>query len=339
MSLAAEDRLDRIIAGETFSGAFFFHGEAERLRDDGARRLAEAATDPATRDFNLDVYRGADVAPEALAAALAMPPVMASRRVVLVYDAERLTPKGCAVVEQALSSMPPDLSLIVTATIPKGSKKAFYKRLLDGGVAIDWAAPRETEVPGWLIERAERRHGARLAVDAAEALAAAVGTDLGVLDAELEKLVAASEGEEIGLDRVRDLVPNVREVNRWGWLDAVGNREYLAARRDLGTLLAAPGETAVGLLIGLVESHLFLGIAVAGGAGKLAEALGAAGKPYLRFKARTWTAQARRWRAEDVEAALELLLEADGKAKSGHTDFAVLEDLLLRLEALRRGIR
>lgn len=336
MTLAPEDRLDRIVAGGDLSGAFFFHGDAERLRDEAARRLADAALDPATRDFNLDVFRSADVTPESLAAALAMPPVMSARRVVLLYDAERLTPTGCSVVEEVLGRIPDDVTLIVTATIPPRSKKAFYRRLRDGAVCLEWTSPKEAEIPGWIIERAERRHGARISADAAAALAAAVGADVGVLEVELEKLAASADGSEIDLERVRALVPNVREVNRWSWLDAVAGREYLAARRDLPALLAAPGESAVGLLNGLVDNHLFLGIAREAGTGGVTAALDRAGKPYLKFKARTWAGQARRWSAGGIESAIELLLEADRRAKTGHDDLAVLDGLLLRLEALRR---
>ena len=39
-----------------------------------------------------------------------------------------------------------------------------------------------------------------------------------------------------------------------------------------------------------------------------------------------------------LPAALELLLEADRQAKTGHGDLAVLEGLLLRLETLKRDI-
>lgn len=338
MTLAAEQRFERIVAGESLSGAFFFHGDAGRLRDEAARRLADAALEPATRDFNLDTYRGADVSPETLAAALAMTPMMAPRRVVVLYEAERLTPKGCRVVEDVLENLPDDLTLIITATIPDRSKKAFYRRLREGALSLEWSAPREAELPGWLIERAERRYGVRLTADAAAALGSAVGADLGLLDAELAKLTAAASDGEVDLEQVRDLVPNVRDVNRWAWFDVVGSRDYLTALSLVPRLLAAPSESAVGLLNGLVEQHLFLGIAVEGGAGRVAEILAQVGKPYLKWKARAWSGQARHWSPEEIDRAIELLLEADRQAKTGHGDLAVLEGLLLRLETLKRGI-
>jgi DNA polymerase-3 subunit delta len=338
VSLAAEQRFERIVAGESLSGAFFFHGDAGKLRDEAARRLAEAALEPATRDFNFNAYRGADVSPESLAAALAMAPMMAPRRVVVLYEAERLTPKGCKVVEDVLESFPVDLTLIITATIPDRSKKAFYRRLREGAVSLEWSAPREAEVPGWLIERAERRYGVRLSASAAAALGSAVGTDPGLLDAELAKLAGAASDGKVDLEQVRQLVPNVRDVNRWAWFDVVGGREYMKALSQLPRLLAAPSESAVGLLNGLVEQHLFLGIAAEGGAGRVTEVLAQVGKPYLKWKARAWAAQARSWTPGEVDRALELLLEADRQAKTGHSDLAVLEGLLLRLETLKRGI-
>jgi len=338
VSLAAEQRFERIVAGDSLDGAFFFHGDADRLRDEAAGRLADAAADPATRDFNLDVFRGADVSPEALAAALAMAPVMALRRVVVLHEAERLTPTGCKVIEETLDRFPPGLTLIITATIPDRSKKAFYGRLKKDTTSLEWSAPRQSEVPGWLIERARDRHGVRVEVDAAEALAGAVGTDLGVLDIELKKLASAAPGDTVDRDLVQALVPNVREIDRWNWISLVGERKFLEARKQLQQLLSMPGETAVGLLIGLVEHHLFLGIASEGGAGLVTEVLGRIGKPYLKFKARSWAAQARQWTPTEIEHALGLMQEADRQAKTGHTDLAVLENLLLRLEADHRGV-
>lgn len=336
MSLASEERLEKILARGRPVGAFFLHGDASRLRDEAARRLADAALDPATRDFNLEVFWGSETSPETLAAAMAMPPVMAPSRVVLLYEAEKLTPKCCRVVEDALGSLPADLTLIVTATVPKGSKKSFYRGLKERAVALEWQAPRDPELPGWLIERASKRYDVKLSVPAAEALATAVGADLGVLDAELEKLCAACGGE-ITLERVAALVPNVRSVNRWSWLDLVAERRYREARRLLSDLLAGD-ETAVSLIAAMVDQHIYIGLALAGGTGLVERTLSEAEKPYLRFKARTFARQARGWSRDGIDGALRLLRTSDRRAKSsGDSDAAVLEELLLQLEHAARA--
>ncbi|MDH3297351.1 MAG: DNA polymerase III subunit delta [Gemmatimonadota bacterium] len=336
MSLSADQRLTRIIESGSLSGAFFLHGESSRLRDEAARRLADAALDPQTRDFNFDVFRGGEVTPEAIASSLAMPPVMAPRRVVLLYDAERLTPTSCSVVESVLDKLPDDITLIVTATIPDRSKKAFYRRLKEGATAMEWKSPRDAEIPGWLLERAPEKFGVAITPAAAQALAGAVGADLGLLEAELEKLAGAATDGSIGVELITALVPNVREVNRWQWIDDVADRRYTEALRQLPALLAAPGESAVGLLIALVEHHLLLGIAVEGGAGLVGRTLDRIGKPYLKFKTRTLGAQARGWTVAGIDSALRAMLEADRRAKTGASDRECLEQLLLGLEVEQR---
>lgn len=335
MSLAADRRLHDLLDRGDVEGVFFFHGNAARLRDDAARSLVDAALDPATRDFNLDTYRAADVTPETLAAALAMPPVMAPRRVVALFGAERLTPRGCSVVESVLDRTPPQLTLVVTATIPSGSRKAFYRKMKAGAVALEWTAPRETELPGWILERAREQHDLDMRPEAAEALASAVGSDLGVLEAELEKLASAGNGGAVGVDRIAELVPNVRQVNRWAWLDAVGGRDYRRALDELPDLLSGT-ESAVGLINAMVDHHVLLGIAVEGGAALVDRTLGEVGKPYLKFKTRTFAAQARRWTSGEIDGALRLLRRADARSKTtGGQDRAVLEELLLGLRLLQ----
>ena len=195
--------MERLLKGGVRDGVYFLHGDAARLREEAARRLVEAALDPSTRDFNLDVYSGEDVEPRSLAAALAMPPMMAARRVVRLSDAQALAPTGREVVQRAAEEPPERLVFVITARIPDRSRAAFYKVLKERCTSLEWTAPRGEEIPGWLVERARDRHGVRLEGRAARAMVSAVGEDLSLLEAELEKLAASvGEGEPISPERV-----------------------------------------------------------------------------------------------------------------------------------------
>lgn len=335
VSTPAEARLERLLSRGELDGAFFLHGDAVRLVDQAARRLIDAALDPATREFNLDIFRGAEVEPDRLAGALAMLPAMADRRVVALFEAQELSPTGRGIVERVLSELPTGLTFVITARIPARSKAAFYRRLKDRCTTLEWSAPREAEIPGWLIERAKTRYGIRLTARAAEGLAAAVGADLDLLDSELQKLAGAANGR-VDFDLVRDLVPNVRSIDRWVWLDRVASRDYRAALRELPALLAEPRESAVGLLAAMVDHHLCLGLALEGGSRLVGTALVQAGKPYLKWKAGAYARQAKRWTAAGLDSALRLMRRADLRAKTGGSDAGVLEELLLSLELLSR---
>lgn len=336
MRLPAERELKDLLEKKALDGAFFLHGDAARLRDEGARSLIEAATDPATRDFNVDLFRGDDVEPEELASVLAMPPMMAERRAVAVLAAQNLTRTGREVVQRVVERPPPGLTLVVTARIPDRSRAAFYGTLKEKARSLEWKLPRESEVPGWLIERAGSRYGVRLSGRAAQRLASAVGSNLDLMDAELEKLAGAGEGKEITVGDVERLVPSRRAVDRWEWLDGVARREYVPALRNLPRLLADSSESAVGLLIGMIDQHLYLGLALASGEGGVRDALSKAGKPYLRWKARIYARQAGSWSASQLERALRLMRRADRSVKSGAGDRRALEELLLSLHMLRK---
>lgn len=335
MKLPADIELDGILDGSEPEGAFFLFGDAGRLRDDAAGRIVEAAVDPSTRDFNLDRFRGDDVAPAELASALSTPPMMADRRVAVVVEAQKLGKRARDVILETLDEMPRGLTLVVTADIPDRSRASFYKELKKKATSLEWTAPKEQEIPGWLMERAEDEHGFRLTSRAAQAMAAAVGEDLGLLEAELEKLASAAGGGEVGLEAARRLVPRVHRVDRWGWLDRVASRSYESALEELGRLLAEPSESAVGLLVGMIDQHLYVGVALEGGQGSVSDALVQAGKPYLKWKARIYARQARGWSRPELERALRLMRRADRQAKSGVGDRRVLEELLLSLRLLR----
>lgn len=335
MSLPAERRLARAIADGELSGGFFLTGDAARLRDEGMRRLVEAALDPATRAFNHDVFRGGDVQAERLASALAMPPMMASRRVVALAEAERATPTVRKEVIRSLRRLPDDVTFVVSARIPEGSKAAFYRDLRELCRTFEWRQPKEEEIPGWAIERARERYGFELPPRAAQALATTVGADLSIVDAELAKLAAAAEDGRVSVERARELLPGLlRKVDRWAWLDGVAERRYREALRQADAVLA--GDSAVGLLAAMVEQHLYIGVALEGGAGLVREVLREAKKPYLGWKAPVYARQAKGWRPAALRRALRLMRRADRRLKTGGGDREVLQELLLSLRLLAR---
>lgn len=328
MTLAAESELARLLERGPLAGAWFLYGDALRLKEEAAARIVDAALDPATRDFNFDRFHADGTSAEELAAALATPPMMAEHRVVSVREAQSLIPTARKVLQAAVESPPPDLVLVVTATIPQGSKAAFYRVLRANARSLEWSAPREAEIPGWLLARARAHHGFELTREAAQAIAAGLGDDLSLLDAELEKLAALGE-ERLGAERVRELLPSTRRIDRWAWLDGVAAREYDRALGELDDLLTS--DRGVALVAAMVEQHLFVGIAVQGGAGLVRRTLSETGRGYLSWKAGVYARQARRWTAPEVRNALRLLHRADRQLKSGGSDRAVLLELLLAL--------
>ena len=330
MARTTPERLLRALEAAP-GGVFFLYGDEAFLREEMVLRIIEAHLDPATRDFNLDLVRGSDVSAEQRASLIATPPMMASWRVVVVRDAQGLAAKAREAVEEAAAAPLPGLALVVSAAVPSGSKARFYTTLEKQATSVEFAPLAESDAPGWLVERARAVHGRALPIDAAQALTAAAGTDLGILVAELAKVVEyAAERAELSLDDVRAVGVHIPRVDRWRWFDAVAERRFSDALTDLPALLDA-GENGVGLVIGLGAQLLRVALVCAGGAAALEREL----KPYQRWMGRRVAAYAREWTLPQAEAALSELLRTDRLLKSASlTDAQAIAELLLRLRAL-----
>jgi DNA polymerase-3 subunit delta len=310
---------------------FFLFGEEDYLREEAAQRVVHAFLDPATRDFNFDQLRGADTPAEQLASLLATPPMMAEYRVVVLREAQGLSNKAREAVEDAARNPPAGLILVVAATIPSGSRAKFYSNLQSAATSVEFAAVDPMDLPGWLTEHAREAHGMELEIGAARALAAAIGSQLGVLASELDKLAAFAAGRPaITLDDVRAVGGYIPRVDRWAWFDLIGERRFEEALRLLPPLLES-GESGVGLVIGATTQLLRVALAVAGGREALEKQL----KPYQRWLANRVQPQARRWSQEEVDRALTELLRTDRLLKSASlNDRQAMEELLLRLADL-----
>lgn len=296
------------------------------------QQVIAAYLDGATRDFNFDQLRGGDAAPDALASVLATPPMMAQHRVVVVRDVQGLSQKGREVVESVAASPPSGLVLILTGQKPSGSRAKFYDNLQKSAVTVEFARLGLNDLPGWLAERAREEHGLELEIDAARALVSAIGSHLGVLATELEKLAAFATGRDrITVEDVRAVGGYVPRVDRWGWFDLVGERRFEEAMRLLPELLES-GESAVGLVAGIGGHLLRVAIAVAGGQDALEKEL----PPNQRWLARRVGSAARAWTVEEMDVALADLLRTDRLLKSAPlTDRQAMEELLLRMVAAR----
>jgi DNA polymerase-3 subunit delta len=316
------------IAARPERAVFFLHGAEEHLREVAVRQVVDGFLDPSTRDFNFDQLRGPDVTPEQLASVLATPPMMAEYRVVVIREMQGLSQRARDEVETVTSAPPSGLILIITGQIPSGSKAKFYSVLERNSAAVEFAALDANDLPGWLMERAVEEHGKELELDAARALALAIGPQLGVLASELEKLASFSEGRaEMTLADVKAVGGYVPRVDRWGWFDAVGERRYEEALRLLPELLES-GESAVGLVIGIGGQLARIGLAVAGGKEALEREL----NPRQRWLAGRISSAARKWSMDELDDALADLLRTDRLLKTAPlSDRQAMEELLLRL--------
>lgn len=309
------------IQDKKFASAYYLHGEDDFLKEEALRHLLDAAVDPATRDFNLDQRRGAELDAETLASLLAMPPMMADRRVVVVRDVTGLRKDARASLDGYLRAPSPDLLLVATA--PADAK--MDKALSDLAVAVDCAPLTGAQVPKWIVARAEKTLGTTITPGAVELLQDSVGGDLAELAVEMDKLAAYANGRPIDEEAVSAIVGVRREDTPGQLFDAIAMRDAAHALALLPGVLQQPKTGGVPLVMALTTQMLALGVAVAkqtpvarqskeyydllksGGSNWTGRSWGEAVSAWVRAHGK--------WTIADVDHALELLLAADVSLK------------------------
>lgn len=305
--------LQTAVLKKLYAPAYYLHGEEEFRKEDAIRYLIDHAVDPATRDFNLDQRKGAELDGETLASLLAMPPMMAERRVIVIRDVTGLRKDARAALERYLESPAADLLLLLTA--PADAKAD--KTLSQAATPVEFDAMPGSQVPKWIVARVEKL-GARITPEATALLQNTIGTDLAQLATEIEKLVAYAGNAEIGEEAVASVVGVRRDETLGSLLDAVALRDVRRALATLGGVLQQPKTTAVYVVMTLTTQVLALALGKARGARSSFDYVQILKSGTSNVVGRTWgeatavwARAASKWSVAELDHALEVLLHAD----------------------------
>lgn len=299
-----------------FAPAYYFFGEDEYLKEETLRRMIDAAVDPATRDFNLDQRKGADLDAAGVSSLLGVPPMMAERRVVVIRNVDDLKKDARAALDAYLKSPSSDMLLVLTAPADAKEDKSLPQKT----VPAEFNGLTGAQVPKWIVARAAEL-GTTIAPAAAELLQDAIGPDLSHLSTELAKLAAYCGAREIDEAAVSAIVGVRREETLGRLLDAVAERDSRAALALVVPVLMQPKTTAVTVVMSLTTQTLALAVIHARNvpAARRSQeffALLKSGSFNMTGRAwgeavNAWTRAAGRWTLADLDQALHALLQAD----------------------------
>lgn len=340
---AAKSRtaLKTAIDTRTFDAVYYLHGDDDYLKEDTIRRMIDAAVDPATRDFNLEVRRATELDAETLGSLLDTPPMMSDRRVVVVRDVGALKKDARAMLDRYLKSPASDLVLILHS--PSGAK---VEKALEGkSTAVDFQPLSGAQLPKWIQHHVEKELAARITPEAVSLLQDAAGSDLAQLKLELDKLASFVGAGVIDEEAVSAVVGIRRTETLGAFLDAVGQRDAARALALLPGVLQQPKTSGVSMVMALTTQTLAiawaLGVRARGARPDFFSLLKETGAYPGRAwgeAATAWASMLPRWTARDAEDALDALLRADAALKDTRTssDDQLLSTLVLSLCARGR---
>lgn len=340
------------VQSRAFAPVYYLYGDDDYLKDGAVRDLLEAAIDPSTRDFNCEIRRGGDLDAESVSSLLATPPMLAERRAVVLRDVTALKKGARAQLDRYLTRPAGDTLLLLTS--PAGTKPDAA--LVHASTALEFAPLSPERVRKWIAHHAATTLSVGITDEAATLMQQAVGNDLHLLAAELDKCASfalgardrdARDGEPdetpptIDVEAVSAVVGVRRGETVTDLLDAVARQDAAAAIALVGHVLGQPKVTGVQVVM-MLSTQAF---ALAYGRARrdagvptnrlpgeyfafLKEVGGYPGRPWGEA-ASAWTGVTDQWSADACERALTLLLEADIALKE--TTVSNVEQTLLSL--------
>ena len=228
-------------------------GDDAYLRDETIKAIARQALGPEGDDLSVARFSGDQASLHDVLDELRTLPFLSKCRVVVVDGADPFVTSHRKELE-AYAEKPASSGILILSVKSWPGNTKLAKLVDKAGLAIDCKAPADQELPGWLVQLARGRCGAKLEDDAARLLVELVGPEVGVLASEVEKLsVYVGEKDLIRREDVARMVGAGRVETIWRTVDAATTGRAGEALADLDHLLGS-GEPPIKMLAGMTFS-------------------------------------------------------------------------------------
>jgi DNA polymerase III subunit delta len=252
----AIEQLKQSIKNKKIAPVYFIHGTEPFLIERLTKATIQAALEPGSEDFNLNVLYGNEVDGAQIVNAAMAYPMMASRRVVLVKNIHLMNESNLAFVAKYVEK--PSLSTCFLMTCEKAiSKKSLIQRIVDSSTVIEVKSLYDSDIPQWIIATLSEQ-GFTIADDALRMLHAYCGTSLSDIQSEIDKIVLnLGERKKIELQDVESVIGAHRQFNIFELCNAVGTRNMKKSIYILNQMLQL-GELPTGILAMVVRHFTIL---------------------------------------------------------------------------------
>jgi DNA polymerase-3 subunit delta len=216
------------IEKKQFAPVYYLHGEESYFLDQIAGLLDKAVLQPHETSFNKEVFVGAEAKASSVINACRSFPMMAERRLVILKEAHRMAKPEMEKVAKYLEEPVPTTVLVVVAKgIKGGAGKASLKKMkAKGGIEFLSKKMWDRDVKNWLVGHIKEQ-GFTASHDIPEILVTNLGTNLGHLSNELEKMflyLRANGQNQLNKDFVFDQINVDKDFNVFELIQALSTR-------------------------------------------------------------------------------------------------------------------
>jgi DNA polymerase-3 subunit delta len=222
--------------------AYLILGDDLPKIESALRRLKLRIVEQSGSDLNIEEFDATtDSATQVVNAANTLA-FLGGTRLVLVHEAQAWLKAEKELIASYLRSPAPDACLtLVAEKLP--ASDLLRTAMKEHGEVLEYAAPKEGQLPQWLVQEAAGRLDMQLGFQEARLLVQRCGDNQNILLRELEKLQLYADGRRVTADDIRLLATPTVEASIFELLDSLALGRGSAAFTAVEDLLSA-GERA-----------------------------------------------------------------------------------------------
>ncbi len=223
------EKIKRDVLVGKLSPIYYLGGNEPFFVDKLCKLIEENSLNPGEEVFNKAVLYGKDASASKLLGELRSFPMMASRRLVMLKEAQRF-PKQEWTKLKSYFDNPVDSTVFVMAFKEKDldGRSKIFKSIQNNGVVFKGKALYDNQIPAWIQKYVDDK-GFKLEPEALRVLAAYLGTNLGLIESELEKIfiyLMGNKDRSITASIVYEMINIDKDFNVFELMNSLGMRDH-----------------------------------------------------------------------------------------------------------------
>lgn len=233
---------------------YFLMGEETYFIDKISDYISDHVLTDAEKGFNQTILYGKDVESHTIIANARRFPMMSNYQVIIIREAQNI--KKIEELESYVKNPLNSTILVINYKYKTIDKRKTFAKLIDQkGILFEAKKIYDNQLPAWIIAYL-KNHNYSIMPQAAAMLSEYLGTDLGKVVNELDKLIITlPAGSKISPDHIEKNIGISKEFNVYELQNALGERDLLKANRIINYFGANPSANPMPVVITSLFSY------------------------------------------------------------------------------------
>lgn len=234
---------------------YFLMGEETFYIDGISNYIADNLLSEEEKGFNQMTLYGRDTNIEEIVSNAKRYPMMAERQVIIVKEAQDLSRTIEKLADYAENPQPTTVLVMCYKYKKIDKRRKLHKTIAKTGLIFESKRLYENQVGDWIMKTMKSR-GYSISPKASQMLVEFLGTDLGKIDNELQKLQLICKKETlISPEIIEENIGISKDFNNFELRKAIGERDNLKAHRIINYFAQNPKDNPLVVTISLLFSY------------------------------------------------------------------------------------